>query len=121
METREDRLSSLRMLSSLSRHASSRAIAIRATIFVKLRKNRYFHSPRLEIISIQLSRLYQLSSLDSTRTQNKIFSLLKIEFLETGGNDLPFPRERSVRGPFDRPPIAPDDDVAQRFPTTSHG
>lgn len=51
------------------------------------RKNRYFHSPRLEIISIQLSRLYQLSSLDSTRTQNKIFSLLKIEFLETGGND----------------------------------
>lgn len=87
METREDRLSSLRMLSSLSRHASSRAIAIRATIFVKLRKNRYFHSPRLEIISIQLSRLYQLSSLDSTRTQNKIFSLLKIEFLETGGND----------------------------------
>lgn len=50
------------------------------------RKNRYFHSPRLEIVSIQLSRLYQLSSLDSTRTQNKIFSLLKIEFLETGGN-----------------------------------
>lgn len=36
METREDRLSSLRMLSSLSQHASSRAIAIRATIFVKI-------------------------------------------------------------------------------------
>lgn len=84
------------------------------------RKNRYFHSPRLEIISIQLSRLYQLSSLER---KIKFSAFWKLNFSKQAATivTLPFPRERSVRGPFDRSPIAPDDDVAQRFPTTSHG
>lgn len=75
------------------------------------RKNRYFHSPRLEIISIQLSRLYQLSSLER---KIKFSAFWKLNFSKQAATvvTLPFPRERSVRGPFDRPPIAPDDDVA---------
>lgn len=75
------------------------------------RKNRYFHSPRLEIISIQLSRLYQLSSLER---KIKFSAFWKLNFSKQAATivTLPFPRERSVRGPFDRSSIAPDDDVA---------
>lgn len=85
METREDRLSSLRMLSSLSRHASSRAIAIRATIFVKIVifTRQDWKLPRYSYPAC-------INYHHSTRLERKItfgnFSLLKIEFLETGGN-----------------------------------
>lgn len=99
---------------------SSRAIAIRATIFVKIviftrqdwKLSRYSYPACINYHhSTQLERKIKFSAFWKLNFSKQAATIVT----------LPFPRERSVRGPFDRSPIAPDDDVAQRFPTTSHG
>lgn len=107
METRED----LIFASDAIFTFSTRFVTRYCNKSYNFRKNRYFHSPRLEITSIQLSCLYQLSSLER---KIKFSAFWKLNFSKQAATivTLPFPRERSVRGPFDRPPIAPDDDVA---------